>query len=504
MILKKPYGFLIKHFKIIHLLLTGLYIYLAIKVNQLLTYYNNFILGTASKLDAIKYITNYYIIAIILSIVICLIIYALMRYKKKPRLLYFILIALYLLIGVVIQTSYRGLDTIYISVLDTKTLRLYRDLLRIVIWFQYFSIVVVLIRGLGFDIKKFNFVQDLEELNIEVSDEEEVELTLGNADSFLRKIRRNFREFKYYYFENRTFIHIILIVLVVFGGALFFVNREIIHKEYKQNEIVSTDDFTFQVLDTYLTNRGYDNQVISNGDTSFVIVRMKISSNHEKQVFNTSNLILEVNRHSYSSSSRFSARFVDLGTTYNGQQIGSATTYLFIYNIDNEDIDGNMKLVYAGDKTVYLSLIELDKISDTVSLKIGDTIDLSQSSLGSGHFTIQSYEVNEKFSYSYQYEIMGQVNTGEFSITSTQGAILHFVIDSSLPYDFTNYSLLSQYAKLMYKIGDEEYSSYAFTDKTPGNYKEGLYLAVDKNLLNATSIWLDIKIRNHEYLYTIR
>ncbi len=58
MVLKKPYGFLIKHFKVIHLILTALYIYLAMHVNQILNYYNNFISNTASKLDAIKYING--------------------------------------------------------------------------------------------------------------------------------------------------------------------------------------------------------------------------------------------------------------------------------------------------------------------------------------------------------------------------------------------------------------------------------------------------------------
>ena len=131
MILRKPYGFLIKHFKIIHLILTVAYIYLAIKVNNLLKYYNNFISGKESKLNAIKLITNYYLIAIIASIIICLIIYALMRYKKKPKLLYFILIILYIAVTIVINISYKGLDTIYISALDIKTLRLYRDILKI-------------------------------------------------------------------------------------------------------------------------------------------------------------------------------------------------------------------------------------------------------------------------------------------------------------------------------------------------------------------------------------
>ena len=62
--------------------------------------------------------------------------------------------------------------------------------------------------------------------------------------------------------------------------------------------------------------------------------------------------------------------------------------------------------------------------------------------------------------------------------------------------------IFERYAKLKYKIGDEEYTS-VFSDKTPGSYKEGLYLAVDKNIVNASNIWFEIQIRNQKYLYTI-
>ena len=133
MILRKPYAFLIKNFKLIHLILTILYIYLAIKVNNMLRYFNNFIDGTEGKLAAIKYVTNYYLIAIIASIIICLVIYALMRYKKKPKLLYLILIILYIIVAIIINFSYGGLETIYISNVSARDLRLYRDLLRIII-----------------------------------------------------------------------------------------------------------------------------------------------------------------------------------------------------------------------------------------------------------------------------------------------------------------------------------------------------------------------------------
>lgn len=504
MIFKKPYGFLIKHFKLIHLILTGIYIYLAVKVNSILKYYNNFSVGIASKLDARGYITSYYIIAIIFSIVICLIVYALMRYKKKPRALYLILIAFSLVVAGMIQYSYKGLDTIYISVLDLKSLRLYQDLLKILVLFQYLSIAVVLVRGLGFDIKKFNFVQDLEELDIDVSDDEEVELSLGSTNSVMRKLRRRIRELKYYYFENRFFINIIILAIVVLGGISWFVHDEVIYKEYNQDEVFSTDQFTFQVLTSYITNRGFDSQQILNNDHSFVIVRMNIASNGEKRELNTSNLILKVNHHNYASDSRYAARFTDLGSAYRKQKIGGNETYLFIYQVLNDDLDKEMKIVYAQDKTVYLKPITLDQVDNVKKIQLGSELDLSGSSLGSGNLTIESALVQENFSYPYQYEIGGQVYTGQLAITSVSNVILHLVMKASYPYDLTMYSFLEKYATLHYKIEEQEYTSAVLENKTPGNYKEGLYLSVDKQVLNATSIWLDIKVRNQEYIYTLK
>ena len=334
-VFKKPYAFLIKHFKIIHLFLTVIYIYLAIKVNSILKYYNNFSLGIVSKLDAVHYITSYYIIAILASIIICIVIYALMRYKKKPRTLYLLLIGFSLVIAWLINYSYQGLETIYISVLDTRSIRLYQDLLRILSWVQYLTIAVVLVRGLGFDIKKFNFVHDLEDLGIDVNDEEEVELTLGNTNTIWRKLRRHLREFKYYYFENRIFINIIVIVIVALIGFSLVIDKEVVNKVYQQNEVFSTDQFTFNVLESYITNRDFDNQEIMNNNTSFVVVRIRLSSNVGKKVLNTGNLILKVNHHSYSSDKKYAARFKDLGSAYRDQKIDEATDYLFIYNVIN-------------------------------------------------------------------------------------------------------------------------------------------------------------------------
>ena len=504
MVFHKPYGFLIKNFKLIHLILTGVYIYLLTKVNTLYQYYNDFALGNASKLDAIDYVNNDYLIAIVVSIVICCIIYALMRYKKKPRLLYLALIGFYLFVVLLVQISYDGLQTIYISILDTKTLRLYRDLLRILVWLQYIPIVLVLIRGLGFDIKKFNFVKDLQELNIDVSDDEEVELTLGGTEVAQRKVHRGFRELKYYYLENRMFIHVILIVLLVISLGTFVVDKKVVNKEYQEGERFSSNDFSFQVLNTYITTRDYEGTTIGDLKHSFVVVKMLLQANHSNKELNTANLILKVGSANYVSEVRYAERFLDIGIVYNRHEITGSATYLFLFPVLKEDLNKEMQLVYAEDKVVNLSPVSLDEEKKEQKYSLGSKIDFGNSSMSSGYLQIQSYEINEKFSYSYQYEVMGEVFNSELSITSTSNMILHLVIDSSYPRKFTNYDIFSKYADLKYKVGEQEYTSVVLNDKTPGSYQEGLYLAVDKKISEASSIWFEIQIRNQKYLYTLK
>lgn len=504
MIFKKPYGFLIKNFKIIHLILTGLYIYLAIKVNSILNYYNNFISDSASKLDAVSYISNEYIYVILASIFICVIIYILMRYKKKPRALYLVLIAFYLVVAILINLIYGGLEVIASSILETKTLLLQRDFLKISIVFQYLTIGVVLVRGLGFDIKKFNFVHDLQELGIDVNDDEEVEFTFGGTETFSRKVHRNLRELKYYYFENKVFINFsVLCVVILFIGSLF-INNEIINKVYNEGEVFSTNKYQFQVLNTYVTKRNNYNKLIKSDESSFVIVKMNVGSLGDKIELNTANLILKIGNESFSISKRYLSSFIDLGMVYKGDKIGGMNTYLFIYNVEDEKIADRMQLVYAGDKKVNLNPVNLDEISGEKKLNLDEKADLTESSFRSGYLIIKSMDVKDSFNYPYQYEIDGKIFNSEIKIDSNRNSILHLVIDSSYPYGLSNYEFFNQYVDLKYKNDTGEYESLVMKDKTPGNYKKGIYLAVDKNVINAKEIWLEIKIRSYKYVYKLR
>lgn len=503
MILKKPYGFLIKHFRMIHLILFVLSLYLTIKVNSVLHYYNDFIGESASKLDALNYVSNYYIIAIVFSILICLIVYALMRYKKKPRLLYLLFILLYFGIGVCLQIGYSGLHTIYISVLETKTLRFYRDLLQILVLIQYFSLPFLLIRGLGFDIKKFNFVSDLAELGEDSRDSEEVELTLEGNGVTQRKIHRGIRELKYYYLENKLFIHIILIILVVVGLSTFTIDKEVVNKVYREGENFSSDTFNFQVENSYLTNQDYKDSLIGDLQHTFVVVRLFLSPKGGDGLFNEANLILNVGNNSYSPISRYSGSFKDLGSVYQSQKIKSGSSYLFVYSVLNEETNAKMKLTYADTLNVLLSPVNLEKENKKESLKLGEKLDLSSTVMKSGYLSILSFSVQSSFSYSYQYEVRGEVFDGEYSILSSNGSILKLEMDSSYFDSSSNYDFLANYASLKYKIGEKDYSS-DFYDKTPGDYRKGVYLAVSKDLANADCIWFEVRIRNNTYMYFLK
>ena len=504
MILRKPYGFLIKHFKLIHLILTAIYIYLAIKVNSLLKYYNDFINGTERKINAMTHVNNYYLIAIIAAAIICLIIYALMRYKKKPKLLYVILIILYIAVTIVIITTYRGLYYIYIDTLSMKELRLYRDILRIIIIFQYISIFFTLIRGLGFDIKKFNFKEDINELNLEVTDEEEVELTVGNTEGLKRKIRRQLREYKYYYKENKLLINVFLIIIIAIGSISIIINKKVINKEFQEGEFVNGDKFNILVKNTYITSKNYKGINVSKSNYTFVIAKIILASNVGKTTFNNGTLILKANNNTYISNTKLRSNFKDIGISYTNKQISSQETYLFIFDIPKEDTKSNMQLIYGDDKKININPINLDETGEESNYNIGDKLDLSQTILDNGSIIINKYEVKNKLTYTYNYALNGQNHIGKINIISPMKTILYLETVYEPAKDLLLYEFITNYGKIKYKIGDTEYSSQIPINKTPTSYKNGLYLEIDKNVENANNIWLELTIRNKKYKYTLK
>ena len=72
MILKKPYAFLIKHFKIIHLILSLLMIYIAYKINNILNFVKGYINNSVNPSLSTNYIGPILFISVLVVIGILL------------------------------------------------------------------------------------------------------------------------------------------------------------------------------------------------------------------------------------------------------------------------------------------------------------------------------------------------------------------------------------------------------------------------------------------------
>ena len=100
MIFRKPYAFLIKNFRKIHILLLLLGFYVFYKENQIMAFVREYIsLGTySSSLESINNVaTGLVIFSIILIIIISILMMWLLYYKKKPWKTYLIIIVEYII-----------------------------------------------------------------------------------------------------------------------------------------------------------------------------------------------------------------------------------------------------------------------------------------------------------------------------------------------------------------------------------------------------------------------
>jgi len=258
-ILRKPYALLIKNFKKIHLVLCILMAYLAYESGNILTFFNEYISsGTFTRTSfslSSTYINIYMFAVTVLVAAIALVIYILMRQKKKPKLLYFITIGFYLGLVIFFFQIYNTLGVLEVSTISPRSLRIIRDVTSVICYAQYGLILLMAIRAVGFNIKKFNFGEDLEELEIDVSDNEEFELTVGiDSNEIGRRLRRGRRELKYFIVENFFVLSLIFLIVATSVGIIIFLNKEVYNKIYAQSESFKAGYFVNTINNCYYTH----------------------------------------------------------------------------------------------------------------------------------------------------------------------------------------------------------------------------------------------------------
>ena len=218
MIIRKPYAFLIKNFRKIHivLLLIGLFVFY--KTIDTLTFVNRFMKSGIYDLFAdpvsshISFWLNVGVIVIIIGSIALLF---LLLHKQKPWKLYITPIATYMIL-LFILSMVKAFFQNYTEVVETTNLRLSRDLLMMIIAGQLPSLGIFAMRVFGLDFKKFDFNSDQEFLELSEEDREEVELSLNfDIHTFKRVVKRTIRNTNYFYQEHKLITWIIGVILVL-------------------------------------------------------------------------------------------------------------------------------------------------------------------------------------------------------------------------------------------------------------------------------------------------
>ena len=345
MVFRKPYAFLIKHFRLIHLIITAILVYIALKSSQLYKYITDVITGVASRYDAVNYIRYGIYFYILVVGILCAFIYWLLKYKNKPRKIYIFTIVGYVLVGIFMFVLFSYMSGFAINSVNQKTIRLYRDVLSITLLFQYYIIIVMAIRGLGFDIKKFDFKRDAQELNLSEEDSEEVEVNVGvDTTNVMRGIRKRKREFGYFFREYKWYIMTILLVLgiVLFNKGYDYFNKK--YKVYSENQLIGSM-YRITVKNSYYSTDQLNNYVIINFDAY---------KNGKRDQLNVGNMTLMIGKEKYSPDKNICYKFNTLGNCYKKQYISSKTNnYILTYTVDKLDIQKAYLVYNEGYENTY-------------------------------------------------------------------------------------------------------------------------------------------------------
>ena len=531
MILRKPYAFFIRHFKLIHLLMAVFSFYLIYRIKQLVDFFNEYssevinVIGQDLITPLMPGLFQFVPILIILLSVIVLIV---MIVKQKPYIFYILLIILNIYTFVIVQLSKSTLNTLSLSLIDSRTLLLVRDLVTISFIFQLICLIIVFIRGVGFDLKKFDFENELKTLEIDDKDNEEVEVELKfDGNKKLRKLRKFIRFTKYFYKENRLVINCVssAFVLVSLTAIIIMVSNG--DKIIKQNEYFYGNNFTLVLTDSYLVNTDYKGKKLT--DDYYLLLRMKIKNNTKKTIgLDLATTKILIGNYVYTPIIENRESFFDFGDIYEGENISNETEEkVLLYKIPKQLI--KEKIVFSFvDKTnidnkgnfdstkVEIKYNDLVGIDSQTTATLSNNLEFTDSILPDYKIRIDAFDLKSQYKLSYDFCVSDEcfksyeyikpsINTNySKTILKIQGSLEY---EKNLDGIYDLYDFIEKFGVIKYTIdGEEKIQQINFVELKSQRLKENniYYIEVLKEIENASNISLIFTVRNKNYEYILK
>ena len=534
MILRKPYAFFIKYFKLLHAIIAVLVAFLLYRSFSIYNFFRAYVGDYSSALNEFSprtFLNMYVFLLVLLVIILIIVLLSVMIYKKKPKALYIYSILVYIAVITLFFVVYPVFRDISAYILDVRTSSAYRDMFLIVSVLQLVSLILYTIRAIGFDIKQFDFGTDLQQLNIDEKDSEEIEVSLEfDQNKIHRNIRFKLREFRYFYGENKMVINTVGIILIVVLAFMIYTNIGIYTARYNQGTSFSASGVVMNVRGTYLTQTDPHGKKLT--DDMIVVVKTEIRKQGTvDRILNTGLTTLIIDGVSYSQNSDYAKALFDLGNPYTRQSLSeNFQSYILAFLVPYEDAYKSMELKFndnvsyvkgeMGAKNIFVKLDsnDLTKNEKKYESLIGKELLFEGSALEGSKFMIKGYEFNNKFriNYKFCYATDKCNNSYEYLTPSATGSYAktlmringYFVANNDLSNQISSLeSFLNTFAVMNYKIGDTWYSRNIETQSVRprvGVDNTNYYIEVPLEVINADEINITFKIRNYTYKYVLK
>lgn len=526
MILKKPYAFIIRHFRIIHLMMLACLAYLLIVARDINSLFSSLqSTNTYIYAGAEEYIVPnvYYIILIFLFLTGA--VFWLLREKKKPTSLYLLLFIYGIIELVAFYFAFDLLSTIQDTIVDPDQLIFGRDISLISMLPNYAFMAICFIRGIGFNLKQFNFSKDIEELEIADIDSAEFEVLIGqNNYKYLRILRRSIREFKYYILENKFAITVFIVALILFfsGYGIFYYNQYM--KKMDESESTTVDGITYTVRNSYLTAYDYNGSLI-NEKYKYVVIDMTFfNSSNTTKTIDLDKISLANGSIVYRPTLTKNQKFYDLGMPYNegetilsGESKDATLTFEIPKSVNSKnftlrvqyglDISGND--VMSRYRNFLINAKQIDENHKNIETNINDPINTDVINKNEFNLTITGYQILDAFNNRYVVcsDIDNCTALSNIIKPSRVSNETMLVIDyNGTMYDDANFTkVFNSYNKIFENFCTINYvifnKNYKIKAKVVANSDvDGkIFVTIDRKLINATYISLSFDFRDITY-----
>lgn len=512
MIIRKPYAFLIKNFRLINLLILVFSLLVVYRSSIALDFFNDYV-------DTRQFIENDNLIndtiplfMIIISgmlVFLSMAIAILFKKKDKPTLFYFSAVIYYIIFIIVCFVSRGIIKTIIYDGLDPRISRIVRDIWFIGTILQFAVVAFSLVRTLGFDVRKFNFGEDLHELEISDEDNEEIEVvTRFDSDKAKMRAAMQREELKAFFLENKVMIILILFILIVVIPGAFIAKNIVDNKRYQIGEVIDLNKFDLKITGAYLSKKDYTGKTLFKGNNSYLVVSFNIKNFTDKERGITlNNLRLEVNGKIYMPKTSYYEYFTDIGVGYDNNKIGNESkNFIAVYVISDDDINHEMIIRYADKLTVkdskvnavyYRTIIKpenIDRNINVVNYKLGNSLLFDYNKKDNINFSVSHYNLKDKFTYD--------VNGKTKYIINNVGLVLSLNYSYASNVSFSDF--INDFVSIKYRYNGNMFVQN-IKNITPKGYKSNeVYFAVSEILKDATEIYLVVNTRNTEYMYKIK